>query len=124
MVTLNAVPSFAGHGYGNSVVRTARDAEYEIISRVTHMLRRAVEGGPGRDRIAAVHKNNELWTILAADLASPENGLPDDVKAGLLSLAAFSLRHGHQALAGTAGIEALIDMNMALMRGLRHEAAT
>lgn len=121
---MNAVPSFAGHGYGSSVVRTARDAEYEVISRVTHMLRRAAEEGFGRSLIEAVHKNNELWTILAADLASPGNGLPDDLRAGLLSLGAFSLRHGHLALAGSVGLEPLIDVNLALMRGLRHEAAS
>lgn len=120
---MNAVPSFAGHGYGSNVVRTARDAEYEVISRVTHLLRRAADGGFGPDLIAAVHKNNELWTILAADLASPGNALPDEVKAGLLSLAAFSLRQGHQALAGSAQVDPLVDVNIALMRGLRHEAA-
>lgn len=120
MVTLNAVPSFAGHGYGNSVVRTPRDVEYEIISRVTGMLRQAAESGA--DRIAAVHKNNQLWTILSTDLASSGNGLPDELRAGLLSLASFSLRHGHQALSGRVGVEPLIDINMAMMRGLRQEA--
>ncbi|WP_154764352.1 flagellar biosynthesis regulator FlaF [Paracoccus lichenicola] len=119
---MNAVPSFAGHGYGSSILRTPRDAEYEVFSRVTRMLRQAAEGDHGPDVIAAVHKNNQLWTILAADLASPGNGLPDPVRAGLLSLAGFALRHGHQALSGKVGIAPLIDINMAVMRGLRQEA--
>ena len=120
---MNAVPSFAGHGYGSSILRTPRDAEYEVFSRVTRMLRQADETGHGPDQIAAVDKNNQLWTILASDLADPGNKLPDQVRAGLLSLAGFALRHGHQALAGKVGIAPLIDINMAMMRGLRQEAS-
>lgn len=119
---MNAVPSFSGNGYGSSVVRTARDAEYDVFSRVTRMLRQADETGHGSDRIAAVDKNNQLWTLLASDLGDPGNKLPDQVRAGLLSLAGFVLRHGHLALAGKAGIAPLIDINMAMMRGLRQEA--
>lgn len=118
---MNAVPSFAGHGYGSSVVRTPRDAEYDVFSRITRMLRLAAEDTNGADMIAAVHKNNQLWTILAADLAGAGNGLPDDVRAGLLSLASFSLRHGHRAMARKAALEPLIEVNMAMMRGLRQE---
>ena len=123
MITLNAVPSFAGHGYGSSVVRTARDAEYDAFSRVTRMLRQAAEAGHGPGWIDAVDKNNQLWTLLASDLADPGNKLPDQLRAGLLSLAGFALRHGHRALSGKVGIEPLIDINMAMMRGLRQEAA-
>lgn len=119
---MNAVPSFAGHGYGSGILRTPRDAEYEVFSRVTRMLREAAEGGHGASLIAAVHKNNQLWTILAGDLSGPGNGLPDQVRAGLLSLAGFSLRHGHLVLARKAGVDPLIDINMAVMRGLRQEA--
>ena len=118
---MNAVPSFAGHGYG-SILRTPRDAEYEVFSRVTRMLRQAAEESHGFYLIAAVHKNNQLWTILATDLASPGNGLPDEVRARLLSLAGFSLRHGHLAMAGKAKVDPLIDINLAMMRGLRQEA--
>lgn len=120
---MNAVPSFAGHGYGSNVVRTPRDAEYEIFSRVTRMLRQAAQESQGADLIAAVHKNNQLWTILAADLAGPGNGLPDDLRARLLSLASFSLRHGHLAMAGKGKVDPLIDVNMAMMRGLRQDVA-
>lgn len=119
---MNAVPYFSANGYGSSVVRTARDAEYDVFSRVTRMLRQAEDNGHGSDRIAAVDKNNQLWTILAGDLADPGNALPDQVRAGLLSLAGFALRHGHQALSGRVGLAPLIDINMAMMRGLRQEA--
>lgn len=71
------------------------------------------------EAISAVARNNELWILLASDLAHPDNALPDDVKAGLLSLAFFSLRHGQKAMAGKATMKVLIDINMSVMRGLR-----
>ncbi|WP_325168770.1 flagellar biosynthesis regulator FlaF [Paracoccus caeni] len=111
------------NGYGTPAVRTARDSEYDVFSRITRMLRQADTTDDRRAMIDAVHKNNQLWTILATDLAETGNLLPDDVKAGLISLAAFSLRHGHAVLAGRAEISALIDVNVAVMKGLRGEVA-
>ena len=121
---MNAVPSFAGHGYGSNVVRTPRDVEYEAFSRVTRMLREAAQDGRGAGWVAAIHKNNQLWTMLAGDLASQGNGLPDTLRAQLLSLASFSLRHGDLAMAGKASVDPMIDINMAMMRGLRQEIAS
>ena len=59
--------------------------------------------------------------ILAADLADPGNGLPDALKAQLLSLARFSLRHSDRVLAGNATSAVLIDVNISIMKGLRGE---
>ena len=47
------------------------------------MLRHAA-GGSHADLIQAVHKNNELWTILASDLASYVNGVVLPVDGGYL----------------------------------------
>lgn len=108
-----------GYGAGANVIRPARDVEYDVFSRVTRMLRQADRRGRSAATINAVHKNDELWTILAADLADPANGLPDEVKAGLLSLAGFSLRQGREVMAGNADTDALIEINMSVMKGLR-----
>lgn len=118
---MNALTSPTGMGYGNQAVRTTRDTEYDAISRVTRMLHQSDPMGRSLDAIAAVHKNNELWTLLAGDLAHDGNQLPDGVRAGLLSLAAFSLRHGHAVLAGQAPTAPLIEINMSILRGLRGE---
>lgn len=118
---MNAVTPLSQNGYGTPAVRTARDSEYDVFSRITCMLRQATETRDRRAMIEAVHKNNELWTILSTDLADPGNALPDQVKAGLLSLAAFSFRHGHAVMAGKANAAGLININMAIMKGLRGE---
>ena len=120
---LNAVTPLTEHGYRTSAIRSPRDAEYDIFSRVTRMLRQAPRKADNTDTIQAVHKNSELWTILASDLADPGNGLPDQVKAGLISLAGFAIRHGQAVMAGSAQTDPLIDINMTVMRGLRGDGA-
>ncbi|MDB6179221.1 flagellar biosynthesis regulator FlaF [Paracoccus sp. Z330] len=118
---MNAVTPLSTTGYGEAIIRTERSAEYDVISRVTRLLRQADREGRSAEAIMAVHKNNELWTLFATDLADPGNRLPDDVKSGLLSLAAFSIRHGHKVLSGEAGSDILIDINMSVLKGLRGE---
>lgn len=120
---MNAFAPTTDYGYGATanMMRPTRDVEYDAFSRVTRMLRQAGSQSMASETIGAVHKNSELWTILAADLAEPGNALPDEVKAGLLSLAGFSIRHGHAVLAGNATVDALIDINLSVMKGLRGE---
>lgn len=121
---MNALAFNHQQGYGNNVLRSARDTEYAVFSRVTRMLRQASASGDIRARIEAVDKNNQLWTILANDLASEGNALPGELRANLLSLASFSLRHGHAVLARGAAVDALVDVNMSIMKGLRGEVGT
>lgn len=118
---MNAVTPLHKSGYGINAVRTARDAEYDIFSRVTRMLR---EADTRAEQIAATYKNNELWTLLASDLANPENALPDELKANLISLAIFSIRHGSSVMQGEALVQPLIDINMSMMKGLRGSVDT
>ncbi|MDN5568044.1 MAG: flagellar biosynthesis regulator FlaF [Paracoccus sp. (in: a-proteobacteria)] len=118
---MNAVTPLTQHGYKTSGLRTARDAEYDVFSRVTRMMRQAGPKADNRDTIMAVHKNTELWSLLAIDLADPGNALPDATKAGLLSLASFAIRHGQSVMAGDMATDSLIDINMTIMRGLRGE---
>jgi flagellar biosynthesis activator protein FlaF len=118
---LNAVTPLKTHGYGSAAVRSARDTEYDAFSRITRQLRQTDRRCATIEAIQAVHLNNELWTALAADLAAPGNALPDEVKAGLLSLAGFSIRRGHACLQGEATTDALIDINLSIMKGLRGE---
>ena len=120
---MNAVMSLNDQGYRSSSLRTPRDAEYDVFSRVTSMLRQSASKADNSDTIQAVYKNTQLWSLLASDLTSPANGLPDQVKVGLLSLAGFSIRHGQAVMAGNATTKPLVDINLSIMRGLRGEVA-
>lgn len=104
--------------FGYQQIRTDRDNEYEAFSRVTRELQHAQLNG-GNQRYAAIERNLRLWTVLASDLSEPSNQLPDELKAGLLSLAIFSLRQGYHLLQNDDDLESLIFINKKIMSGLR-----
>ncbi|MFN3525522.1 MAG: flagellar biosynthesis regulator FlaF [Paracoccus sp. (in: a-proteobacteria)] len=118
---MNAVTPLSQHGYNSGAMRSARDVEYDAFSRVTRMLRQSDRRCTTSQTVQAVHLNNQLWTLLATDLADPGNALPQETRAGLISLAGFCIRHGHAALNGEASTDALIDINLNMMKGLRGE---
>lgn len=100
-------------------IRTSQDVEYDLFTRITRALQKCDPDGHGPEAVKAVCDNNQLWMVLASDLVHPENGLPNELKGQLLSLAQFSIKHGHKVLAGQATTEALIDINRNIMKGLR-----
>lgn len=121
-MNLNAVTSLNKRAdYGFNAIRTERDTEYDAFSRITFALKSAAQSDDPSQIIKAVHANNELWTILATDLMQPGNGLGDEIKSGLLSLASFSIKHGHAVLNGATSIGVLVDINISIMKGLRGE---
>lgn len=103
-------------------LKSPRDLEYEVFARVTGRLQAAVaaSGAQLLPRLAAaLHENRQLWTVLAADLAHPDNALPADLRARLFHLAEFTLRTTDAVLSGRAEAASLIEINTRVMRGLR-----
>jgi flagellar protein FlaF len=111
----------AAYGVSAQAIRTPRDIEHDALARATRALKRTQESPAAHfpDLVRAIHDNRTLWTVFAADLAGPGNGLPADLRGRLLSLAAFVDTHSSKVLRGTATVDALIDINVAVMRGLR-----
>ncbi|HID67114.1 MAG TPA: flagellar biosynthesis regulator FlaF [Roseibacterium sp.] len=100
-------------------VRTQRGTEYAAFQKVTARLNQVRrDDAPMTDRAAALHDNRKLWTILASDLADSDNGLPQALRAQLFYLAEFSLLQSRKGLDDVAALDALIDINTAVMRGL------
>jgi flagellar protein FlaF len=112
----------ARRAYADSAqpVRTERGTEYAAFARVTQALKtsaaRGREGFP--DLARAVHENRRLWTTLAASVADSDNALPQDLRARLFYLAEFTDAHSREVLRGKATVDALVDVNLAVMRGL------
>lgn len=106
-------------------IRTPRSTEYDIFAQVTHRLKSASDkGAAGFPELAqALHTNRRLWTMLAADVAESDNGLSQDLRARIFYLAEFTAQHSRKVLHGSESVDALIDINMAVMRGLRTEVA-
>jgi flagellar biosynthesis activator protein FlaF len=117
--------AFARNAYGETdrTQSAPRRTEYRVFAQVTHRLARAAEGGPRAfPRLAeALHENLGLWNVLAIDLADPRNALPQGLRAELLSLAVFTVRHTACVLERKGDPHVLIDINSAIMRGLRGE---
>lgn len=101
--------------------RTTRGTEYEAIARITTRIRTAeAKGAPGFAALAdALSDNRKLWTIFAIDVADKGNALPPELKARILYLAEFTNHHTSKVLARQATSEPLLEINTAILRGLR-----
>lgn len=135
--------SRAAFAYGDpaSSAKSPRQTEYQAFAKITNALTRSAhldasaseEDAQSRpeDRVAdgrrftelaeALHDNLRLWTIVQGDVSAPKNSLPEELRARLFYLAEFTRDHTLKVLRGDAEADALIEINTAVMRGLRAE---
>ncbi len=110
-----------GYARPDSTLRPMRSIEYEALARATRQLAAAwphrADDFPAL--ILALNENLTLWSTLAADVATPANGLPATLRAQLFYLYEFTEHHSRLVRDGKANVEVLIDVNTAVMRGLR-----
>lgn len=103
--------------------RTPRAIEYELLARITQRLSegwaRRKSDLPGL--LAALDDNLRLWSRLAADVSGDGNGLPQKLRAQLFYLYEFTAQHSRAVRSDKASAEVLIEINTAVMRGLRGE---
>ena len=110
----------SAYGAEPGAVHTPRATEYRTFARITHRLKSAVATGRDMPALAAaIHDNRRLWTILAADVADHANPLPPALRAQLVYLAEFTRVYSGQVLREGASPDPLIEINVAVMRGLR-----
>ena len=105
--------------------RTARGTEYEAVARITTRIRAAHEKGPAgfSALVEALHDNRKMWSIFAVDVADSGNPLPGELKARILYLAEFTNHHTSKVLGRSGTVEPLLEINTAILRGLRSGAA-
>lgn len=101
--------------------RTSRGVEYDLLARTTQRMTsawaRRKDDFPAF--VEALSDNLRLWSTLAMDVAQPDNGLPTSLRAQIFYLYQFTTEHSRAVLKGAASIEVLVDINTAVMRGLR-----
>ncbi|MCJ8140569.1 flagellar biosynthesis regulator FlaF [Falsirhodobacter halotolerans] len=114
-------PHRDGYGQNLAATRSPRAIEYDVFARVTRALADTDRDAAFPTYAAALHDNLKLWTALAADLALEGNPLPADLKARLFYLYEFTAQHTPKALRKEVGVAVLVDLNTAVMRGLRGE---
>ena len=99
----------------------ARRNERAAFDRVIDMLEIAEKRGAGtREEIEALFYLRKFWMILMDDLVHPGNGLPDDLRAGLISIGLWVLKEV-EAVRNQAqsSLAELIDINRTVRDGLR-----
>ena len=111
----------AAYGQREAPVRSARAQEYDLLARCTQKMvmtwARRKDDFP--QLATAITENLQLWCTLAVDVADKGNGLPAALRAQLFYLYEFTASHSRAVLANSASAEVLVDINTAVMRGLR-----
>lgn len=97
-----------------------------MIARLTHRMRATAVSAKERypEYAQALHDNRKLWNTLAIDVADKENGLPSQLKAQVFYLAEFTVQHTSKILKDGASVMPLLEINMAVLRGLKSEGGT
>jgi flagellar protein FlaF len=97
-----------------------RSTEYRLLGQVTRALMEASESKSWelRRRADALDWNRRIWSTFAADCASQGNQLPDQLKAGIISLSIFVSKETSAVMRGDSDFQALIDINRTVMQGL------
>lgn len=118
--------ALAAYSTSAAPARTPRTTEYEAFARITRLMQSAnsAASNPFADRARAIHENRRLWNILATDVASEGNTLPRELRAQIFYLAEFTDLHSRKVLKQNADLQPLIDINTAIMRGLRNGEVT
>ncbi len=96
-----------------------RETEYRLFAQVTGALITAKDKGlKGAELIDSLDWNRRLWSTLASDCASPDNALPRELRAQIVSLSLWVSRYASDVARGIGDLDDLIDVNRAIMDGL------
>lgn len=106
--------------------RNPRAVEYDLLAKCTADLNTAWHRRDTEFSVLAkaIDANLRLWTVLGADVADPSNALPQALRAQLFYLYEFTAEHSRAILEGRSSVGVLVDINTAVMRGLRGERGT
>jgi flagellar protein FlaF len=109
----------AAYAKTNSVVRTPREQERDIIALVTQRLRAASATKDDAILLArAVSDNTTVWYILISDLASDGNQLPVELRAQIVSVGLAVIRECEKLNKSDIDLDFLISINQAIIEGL------
>ena len=109
--------------YAEIAEDTAQDCrarERRAFDRAIALLRVAKEKGrSSRETVEALLFLRRLWTALIDDLVNPENGLPEALRASLISIGMWIMKEAEQIrLEKSDNFDGLIEMNAILRQGL------
>jgi flagellar protein FlaF len=97
-----------------------RAKERQAMDRALELLRVAQSKGPGaRELFDALFYLRRLWSIFMDDLSSPENELPQQLRAGLISIGIWMNKEIERVRTGHAkDLTPMIEINEIIRNGL------
>ena len=101
--------------------QTMRARERAAMDRVIGMLRAAREKGPlSRERVEALFYLRRLWTIFLDDLKDPNNELPEQLRAGIISIGIWMMKEIERVRGRlTDDLTPMIEINELIRDGLK-----
>jgi flagellar biosynthesis activator protein FlaF len=101
--------------------QTMRTRERQAMDRVIAMLRTAQEKGPGsRERVEALFYLRRLWMIFLNDLNDPNNELPEQLRAGIISIGIWMMKEIDRVRGGaTDDLTPMVEINALIRDGLK-----
>jgi flagellar biosynthesis activator protein FlaF len=101
--------------------QTLRARERAAMDRVITMLRAAQEKGPqSRELIDALFYLRRLWMIFIDDLNDPNNELPAQLRAGIVSIGVWMMKEIDRVRGGvTNDLTPMIEINELVRNGLK-----
>lgn len=102
-------------------VADARDRERQLLDRAIALLDEArTDGLDSMKAIEALHFTNRLWTTFVEDLGNPENALPRELRANLISIGLWMLRETEEVRQGRSqNVEGLIEVSQIIRDGIQ-----
>lgn len=103
---------------------TPQQIEYRLFANVTRALIeiRDTDKPTPQQMVDAMDWNRRMWSTLSSDCGVAGNQLPKELRAQIISLALWVSRYSSEVVRGKADVDALIDVNKAIMEGLAQQA--
>jgi flagellar protein FlaF len=102
-------------------IADARDRERQLLTRSIDMLTEArAVGVDSMQAIEALYFTNRVWTSLIEDLGSPENALPKELRANIISIGLWLMREAEDVRQGRSNnFDGLIEVSEIIRDGIR-----
>lgn len=98
-----------------------RGMERRVLDQAIALLRVARDRGPGsRELVDALFFYRRLWSIFMDDLANPDNELPEELRAGLISIGIWIVKEIELIRSSKANdLTAMIEISEIIRDGLK-----
>lgn len=115
--------SVAAYQRVRTIAESPRATEYRLVSEITGEMIAARDGAVrGAALMPTLHRNREMWNTFAAACGTAGNGLPDGLRASIISLSLWVDRYTSDVVSGREPIDELIAVNRLIIEGLAPEA--